>query len=464
MVRVVARARGSFVSWHGIQCLGAAWQRCAVASPPTCWPVGWPDLFFIATQRSTTRPCWNRTRAVVTPRPCRSQRMSIANSRAGSWAVPVRRAKLARFLARLEELDPPVRRGLLKTWFHTGGITSMLREAESLAPSDNGTQRVQPIDALVAPFGRCNLHCRGCYAAQELEQPSATAQQLDNVIDQLVRLNVYHVLLVGKGEPFFDDASRACLFEAVLRHPQVFFSVFTNGTSILPRDIRQLKRCPHVIPVLSLDGAEEINDWRRGEGVYRHVIATCQRLREAGLLFGYIATVFNQNYEVVLHPAFVGRMVELGCRVGYYSLFITPEFATGNTAEDCRNMMLNPQRREEYFRRFGELDAAVAIPLIDVDGIEAHFGCLRDWQNRHRTHRGHRPTPSGDTRPQPSQIRTPAWTLSRPSLRWAASGSATTARRWSSWPQKTRPSRRRGTRPCASITRTPPGQDIWWSS
>lgn len=288
---------------------------------------------------------------------------------------PGARAKLARLLAGLEELDPRIRCGLLKTWFHTGAVASILREAESLTPSEDGTQRVQPIDALVAPFGRCNLHCRGCYAAQELGQPSATIQQLDDVIDQLVRLNAYHVLLVGKGEPFYDDASRECLFEAVRRHPQVFFSVFTNGTSILPWDIRQLKRCPHLIPVLSLDGTEEINDWRRGADVYRCVVAACQRLREAGLLFGYIATVFNQNYEVVLNPAFVGRMMDLGCRVGYYSLFITPEVATGNTAGDCRDMMLNPQRREEYFQRFGELDAAVAIPLIDVDGIEAHFGC-----------------------------------------------------------------------------------------
>ena len=288
---------------------------------------------------------------------------------------PGTRAKLARLLAGLEELDPRIRRGLLKIWFHTGGVAAMLREAESLIPSENGSRRVQPIDALVAPFGRCNLRCRGCYAAHELGQPSATVQELDDVIGQLVRLNVYHVLLVGKGEPFYDDASRACLFEAVRRHPQVFFSVYTNGTTILPSDIRQLKRLPNLIPVFSLDGPEQINDGRRGEGVYRHVVDACQRLRESGLLFGYISTVFNQNYEAVLDPAFVGGMTDLGCRLGYYSLFITPDGAAGDMAGDCRDMMLSPQRREEYFRRFWELEAAAAIPLIDVDGIEAHFGC-----------------------------------------------------------------------------------------
>lgn len=288
---------------------------------------------------------------------------------------PGARAKLARFLAGLEELDPGIRRGLLKTWFHTGGVTALLREAESLRPAANGAAPIQPLDALVAPFGRCNLRCRGCYAAQELGQPTASAQQLDDVVGQLVRLNVYHVLLVGKGEPFYDDASRACLFRAARRHPQVFFSVFTNGTALLPGDLRQLRRLPNLIPVVSLDGPEAVNDWRRGEGVYRRVVDACQRLRTAGLLFGYISTVFNQNYEAVLDPAFVARMADLGCRLGYYSLFITPDAAAGERAGECRDMMLGAQRREEYFQRFWELDAAVAIPLIDVDGIEAHFGC-----------------------------------------------------------------------------------------
>ena len=229
---------------------------------------------------------------------------------------PGARAKLSRFLAGLEELDPRIRCGLLKTWFHTGGVTPMLREADSLSRLGDDADRVQPIDALVAPFGRCNLRCRGCYAAQELGQPSATARQLDDVIGQLVRLNVYHVLLVGKGEPFYDDASRTCLFEAVRRHPQVFFSVYTNGTTILPSDIRQLKRLPNLIPVLSLDGPEEINDWRRGDGVYRRVVGACQSLREAGLLFGYISTVFNQNCEAVLDPAICRPDGGLGLSLG----------------------------------------------------------------------------------------------------------------------------------------------------
>jgi len=288
---------------------------------------------------------------------------------------PAARVKLASFLKSLEGLDSRVRTGLLKTWLHTGLVTAVLREADFVGSPESGRQRVRPIDAIVAPFGRCNLQCRGCYTLQELGPPSASPRQLDDVVRQLVRLNVYHVLLVGKGEPFYDAASRHSLFRVVRRHPQLFFSVYSNGTLVTPSDIRQLRGLPNLIVLLSLDGPEEINDWRRGPGVYRRVIDTFRRMQDAGLLFGYISTAFRQNWQQVLGPEFVGQMAGVGCRLGYYSLFITPDESGNGSDPTCREMMLDSSQREQYFERFWQLDAAAPIPLIDVDGIEAHFGC-----------------------------------------------------------------------------------------
>jgi MoaA/NifB/PqqE/SkfB family radical SAM enzyme len=288
---------------------------------------------------------------------------------------PAARAKLARFLQSLEKIDSRVRIGLLKTLLHTRLVTAVLREADFAKSQAGGCQQVHPLDAIVAPFGLCNLRCRGCYTLEELGQPSAGPRQLDDVVGQLVRLNVYHVVLVGKGEPFYDAASRNSLFHVVRRYPQVFFSVYSNGTMISPSDIRRLRGLPNLTVLLSLDGPEEINDWRRGPGVYREVTDTFRRMQEAGLLFGYISTAFRQNWQQVLDPEFVGRMAGLGCRLGYYSLFITPDEAGEGGDSSCREMMLSPSQREQYFERFWQLDDAAPIPLIDVDGIEAHFGC-----------------------------------------------------------------------------------------
>ncbi|MFI5378453.1 MAG: radical SAM protein [Tepidisphaerales bacterium] len=333
---------------------------------------------------------------------------------------PATRAKLPGFLQSLEGLDFGIRSGLLKTWFHAGVVTPLLREA--------GARGMRPIDAIVAPFGRCNLRCRGCYALGELGQESASPARLDYTIRQLKELNVYHILLVGKGEPFHDAQSRRSLFDVVRRHPQIFFSVYSNGTRILPGDVAQLRHLPNLMTLLSIDGPEEINDWRRGAGVYAKVIDAFHRLRDAGLFFGYISTVFRQNCQAVLDPRFVNEMVGHGCRLGYYSQFIFPaapaadpermtelagSLRMASEGQECADrqeclsygpfddrqeclshrqpalsrkchgpadpadpaMMLDRRGREEYFQRFKALDAAVPIPLIDVDGIEAHVGC-----------------------------------------------------------------------------------------
>jgi len=278
--------------------------------------------------------------------------------------------KVARFLQGLEGLDPHVRAGLLKTWFHTAVLNTTIRAAHVRHNRDQGAERVLPLDAMVAAFGRCNLVCRGCYARPELGPDGASPSRLAYVVDQLQRMHVYHVLLIGKGEPFHDEHSRQCLFDVVRRHPQLFFSVYSNGTTIGPSDIRRLQRLPNLIVLLSLDGPEEINDRRRGVGVFRQVTDAFRRMHAAGLLFGFISTVFAENYDAVLDPQFVGQLADFGCRVGYYSLFVTPD-----DAADCRGMMLSPTQREAYFRRFWKLDAQAPIPLIDIDGVEAHFGC-----------------------------------------------------------------------------------------
>lgn len=277
-------------------------------------------------------------------------------------------AKLPQFLQSLETLDFGVRVGLLKTWLHGSLFQSTLREVASFLGSP-----ATPIDAMVAPFGRCNLACRGCYAAGELGQESTSPERLDKIVGQLERLHVLHLLLIGKGEPFFDDRSRRCLFHAVRRRPQMFFSVYSNGTTVTDADLRQLGTMPNLIPIFSLDGPEEVNDRRRGLGVYRKVIDTMRRMQDRGLLFGYISTVFRQNRDAVLDRQFVERMISLGCRLGYYSLFITPDESAADAA--TRDMTLDTYERTDYFRRFEQLDAETPIPLIDIDGIESHTGC-----------------------------------------------------------------------------------------
>jgi MoaA/NifB/PqqE/SkfB family radical SAM enzyme len=284
-------------------------------------------------------------------------------------AEPNRR-QAALFLANLERLDAKVQRGLLKTWLHVAVVTGTSRRAHFLRAQREGTPpRPRPMDAIVAPFGGCNLACRGCYYQGKLPGGNASPGQLAHILEQLRSLDVYHVLLAGQGEPFFNAESRAALFAAVRKFPQLFFTVYSNGTTITDADLVQLQKCPNLLPMISLDGPEAVNDWRRGRGVYQTVRTTMQRMRDKGLLFGYITTVFRQNMDAAVCPEFIAHMAGAGCQIGYYSLFV------GSPKAADRAMLLTPAARAGYFARLQQLGSEAPIPLVDIDGIEARFGC-----------------------------------------------------------------------------------------
>ena len=282
---------------------------------------------------------------------------------------PENREGLAKFVESLDTLDRRVRRGVLKTWLHTALFSATIRKAARLRDKSHDRALPRPMDAIVAHSGKCNLCCQGCYTANELNGTSASCSQLDFVVAQLQRLNVFHVVLVGKGEPFYDEDCKRSMFDVVRRHPQIFFSVYSNGTNISPEDIRRLKRLPNLFPMLSIDGPESVNDGRRGQGVYRKVVETFGHMKRQGLLFGFISTVFNENRSFVLDPAFVGQMASLGCKLGMYSLFISPDHWPS------RAMMLKAEQREQYFADLRQLNMSSAIPLIDIDALEHGFGC-----------------------------------------------------------------------------------------
>lgn len=279
------------------------------------------------------------------------------------------RRQMAQFLGNLDGLDRGLRSGLVRTWLHACLFTGATRRAEYLRDQANGTWRCRPMDAILAPFGRCNLRCRGCFYQDELHADPPNLTSLLGLVDQLQDANVYHILVVGKGEPFFDEHSREILFAIAKNYPNIFFSVYTNGTTLQDQDLLEIKQHPNLIPILSIDGPKPINDWRRGEGVHDKVVETMLRMREQKMLFGFISTVFRDNQSAVLDSAFIGQMADLGCRFGYYSLFVTPPDGS------CHEMMLDSSMREQYFQRFKDVNAAAPIPLIDIDGIEAGFGC-----------------------------------------------------------------------------------------
>lgn len=73
-------------------------------------------------------------------------------------------------------------------------------------------------------------------------------------------------------------------------HPDCEFLSFTNGTLIDEEFCSEMLQVKNFVPAISLEGFEEANDSRRGEGVYQKVKAAMDLLKAHKLPFGISTT------------------------------------------------------------------------------------------------------------------------------------------------------------------------------
>ena len=96
-------------------------------------------------------------------------------------------------------------------------------------------------------------------------------------------MGIYFVTISG-GEPFI----RQDLLDIFETHGDMYFQVYTNGTLIDEPLAKRLSRLGNVLPAISVEGWEEETDARRGSGAFQKILSAMSRLREAGVLFGFL--------------------------------------------------------------------------------------------------------------------------------------------------------------------------------
>ena len=90
----------------------------------------------------------------------------------------------------------------------------------------------------------------------------------------------------------------------IQKHYDCAFLSFTNGTLVDETFCADLKRVGNLYLAISLEGFAEVNDLRRGEGVYGKVMHAMDLLKQNGLVFGtsicYISA-YAQTDKMILH-------------------------------------------------------------------------------------------------------------------------------------------------------------------
>ena len=211
--------------------------------------------------------------------------------------------KWVQYLNRLlDEVDPHV----LKTTALNLGFDAMLYGTKLMHESREKYQCNIPWLILMDPTSACNLKCTGCWAAE-----------------------YGHLLNLS-----FDD----CVFHAL-----------TNGTLVDDEFCQEMQRVGNLSLSISLEGYEEVNDGRRGKGVYQKVMHAMDLLKTYGLIFGTSICYTRANIDTVTSDKFLDMIIEKGCRYAWYFHYMP----VGNDA--ALDLLPTKEQREYMYHRIREI-------------------------------------------------------------------------------------------------------------
>ena len=269
--------------------------------------------------------------------------------------------KWVQYLNRLlDEVDPHV----LKTTALNLGFDAMLYGTKLMHESREKYQCNIPWLILMDPTSACNLKCTGCWAAEYGHLLNLSFEDMDRVITQGKELGIYLYMLTG-GEPLVrkKDVIRLCE-----KHNDCVFHAFTNGTLVDDEFCQEMQRVGNLSLSISLEGYEEVNDGRRGKGVYQKVMHAMELLKAHKLPFGVSTCYTSANVDSVSSEEFFDHIIDCGALFVWFFHYMP----TGNDA--VVELMPNPQQREKMYHKIREYRSTKAIFGMDFQNDAQYVG------------------------------------------------------------------------------------------
>lgn len=225
------------------------------------------------------------------------------------------------------------------------GFEAMLNGTKIMHESREKYQCNIPWLILIDPTSACNLHCTGCWAAEYGHTLSLSYDELDSIITQGKELGIYFYMYTG-GEPLVRKADIIKLCE---KHNDCAFHAFTNGTLVDDAFCEEMERVGNLSLSISLEGYEEVNDGRRGNGVFDKVMKAMDTLKAHGQIFGTSICYTRANIDTVTSDEFLDMIIEKGCRYAWYFHYMP----VGNDA--AVELMPTKEQREYMYHRIREI-------------------------------------------------------------------------------------------------------------
>lgn len=199
----------------------------------------------------------------------------------------------------------------------------------------------------------CNLHCTGCYSRannacdDNVPLNQLSAEEWENIFTQAKELGISFIVLAG-GEPMI----REDVINKATKHPEILFPIFTNGTMLNDKYLKLLDENRNLIPILSIEGDEEITDSRRGKGVYNQLVNSMELMKKKNMAFGASLTFTKGNLSSLVSNEYIEKLHEFGCKVVFFIEYVPVTAETINLApsDKERELLLEniSRLREEY--------------------------------------------------------------------------------------------------------------------
>ncbi len=201
----------------------------------------------------------------------------------------------------------------------------------------------------------CNLRCRGCWIENERPTSSLSEEDVDRLIAAGQRQKSNFYTLLG-GEPMMYPA----LWSVIERHADCYFQIITNGMFLDERNVERIQAAGNVTPLVSIDGWQEQNDERRGQGVFEAANAGLDRLKRRKILYGVATTVTSRNIDEVVSDEYVGHFIDKGAMYLWY--YVYRPVGADPSPEYC----IDSRQMIELRRRLLQLRRKHPIILIDT--------------------------------------------------------------------------------------------------
>jgi MoaA/NifB/PqqE/SkfB family radical SAM enzyme len=214
---------------------------------------------------------------------------------------------------------------------------------------------------------RCNLKCRGCYAAARKDKKGMeiSTERFERLSKEAAGIGTNIILLAG-GEPLL----RKDILEAAARSAETIFPVFTNGTMLDSDMVRFFKKNRNLIPVLSMEGDRKTTDDRRGVGLYSKVISSAEVMHRSKMFYGLSITLTRNNFDRVTDPAYLELYHKLGCRLFFFVEYV-PQ------SENELDICLSSEQKEMLKSKKEQLKEKLPALYVCMPGEEEKFGgCL----------------------------------------------------------------------------------------